>query len=115
MFKQYFNYSNEKISGETYFFRLLISPIFLIVTPLHLAWVLAINYKRAKALGIKSSILCAGISLLMLCLLWFIFAAFFAPNWELALSDKILLSLSFIPFLIFIFKKSKYIEAPRKG
>ena len=106
-FKKYIYYSNENISGEVYIGRLVISPVFLIFPPLFGLWVLAIHYKRAKALGIGNGLLCALISIIMLFSLLFVFAALFAPNWKLLLSDKLLLILSFIPFLIFTFKNAK--------
>ena len=106
-FKKYIYYSNENISGEVYIGRLVISPVFLIFPPLFGLWVLAIHYKRAKALGIGNGLLCALISIIMLFSLLFVFVALFAPNWKLLLSDKLLLILSFIPFLIFTFKNAK--------
>ena len=106
-FKKYLYYSNENISGEVYVGRLIISPIFLIFPPLFGLWVLAIHYKRAKALGISNGLLCALISIIMLVALLFMFGAIFAPNWKLLLSDKVLLILSFIPFLLFTFKNAK--------
>ena len=106
-FKTYIYYSNENISGAVYLGRLILSPVFLIFPPLFGIWVLSTHYKRAKALGISNSLICALISFIMLFALLFMFVAIFAPNYELLLSDKILLMLSFFPFLVFAFKNAK--------
>ena len=106
-FKKYIYYSNENITGEVYIGRLILSPIFLIFPPLFGLWLFAIHYKRVKALGISNDLLCSLISIIMLIALLFIYASIFAPKWELLLSHKVLLILSFIPFLLFSFLNSK--------
>ena len=51
-FKSYFTYNNEKISGSTYFIRLLlwIPLVFLFILP-GIYWLGIISFKRGKALG----------------------------------------------------------------